>query len=102
MGFPFYWWDPASPSGLNRSRTNLFPVAPGTVFCLLPLQGSLPSGTKGALLAGVWPTVMTSSNDAELDLWLGARLARYFMFLNGDILNTSETLNASCATFRKM
>ncbi|KAJ6653743.1 hypothetical protein lerEdw1_008770 [Lerista edwardsae] len=64
--------------------------------------GSLPNVTKEALLAGVWPTVMTSSNNTELDLWLGARLAHYFMFLNGDMLNTSETLNASCATFRKI
>ncbi|XP_039225834.1 uncharacterized protein LOC120320300 [Crotalus tigris] len=62
----------------------------------------LPNSTKTALLAGVWPSVVSSSKETEVSLWLDSRLAHSFMFLNGDILNASETLNTSCETFQKI
>ncbi|KAM6423845.1 uncharacterized protein PHA67_004688 [Liasis olivaceus] len=62
----------------------------------------LPNSTKAALLAGVWPSVVSSSNDTEVSLWLDDRLTHCFMFLNGDLLNASETLNTSCVTFQKI
>ncbi|KAL7978979.1 hypothetical protein Chor_015003 [Crotalus horridus] len=62
----------------------------------------LPNSTKAALLAGVWPSLVSSSKETEVSLWLDSRLAHSFMFLNGDILNASETLNTSCETFQKI
>ncbi|ETE63142.1 Mesothelin-like protein, partial [Ophiophagus hannah] len=62
----------------------------------------LPNGTKVALLAGLWPSVVSSSQETEVSLWLDSRLAHSFMFLNGDMLNASETLNTSCGTFQKI
>ncbi|XP_053132467.1 uncharacterized protein LOC128336594 [Hemicordylus capensis] len=62
----------------------------------------LSNDTKTALLAGVWLTVVTSSSNTEVDLWLQDRLTHYFMFLDGNMMNASETLNASCAMFHKI
>ncbi|XP_013910647.1 PREDICTED: uncharacterized protein LOC106540135 isoform X2 [Thamnophis sirtalis] len=62
----------------------------------------LPNSTKAALWAGLWPSVVSSSEEAEVSLWLDRRLADFFMFLNGDMLNASETLNTSCGTFQKI
>ncbi|XP_026559764.1 mesothelin isoform X1 [Pseudonaja textilis] len=62
----------------------------------------LPNGTKVALLAGLWPSVVSSSQETEVSLWLDSRLAHSFMFLNGDMLNASETLNTSCGIFQKI
>ncbi|XP_058012997.1 uncharacterized protein LOC131185003 isoform X2 [Ahaetulla prasina] len=62
----------------------------------------LPNSTKVALLAGLWPSVVSNSEEAEVSLWLDSRLAPSFMFLNGDMLNASETLNTSCGTFQKI
>ncbi|XP_070616331.1 uncharacterized protein [Erythrolamprus reginae] len=62
----------------------------------------LPNSTKEALLAGLWPSVVSSNEAAAVSLWLDSRLAHSFMFLNGDMLNASETLNTSCGTFQKI
>nr|XP_028562399.1 uncharacterized protein LOC114584579 [Podarcis muralis] len=66
------------------------------------VTGIHPNDTKAALLAGVWPTVVSSSNNTEVDMWLSGRLDPYFMFLDGDLLNASETMNTSCVSFRKI
>nr|XP_016853491.1 PREDICTED: uncharacterized protein LOC103281161 [Anolis carolinensis] len=63
----------------------------------------LSNGTKVALLAGVWPSLVSSdNNETEVERWLEGRLDNYFMFLNGDVLNASKTLNASCGTYSKI
>ncbi|CAM4605679.1 unnamed protein product [Lepidochelys olivacea] len=63
---------------------------------------TLPNDTRMAILAGVWPAVLRSDNETVVDMWLSARLSRYFSFTQGNILNFSSTQNASCTVFRKI
>ncbi|CAM4630088.1 unnamed protein product [Caretta caretta] len=63
---------------------------------------TLPNDTRMAILAGVWPAVLRSDNETVVDMWLSARLSRYFSFTQGNILNFSSTQNASCTAFRKI
>nr|XP_025043613.1 uncharacterized protein LOC102452244 [Pelodiscus sinensis] len=71
-------------------------------FNMKSIVNILPSGTRVAILTGVWPVVLRSDNETVVSTWLGPRLSPYFSLIQGSLLNFSGTLNASCTAFRQI
>ncbi|XP_019397679.1 PREDICTED: uncharacterized protein LOC109314800 [Crocodylus porosus] len=63
---------------------------------------TLPGDTRAAILAGVWPAVVRSDRETEVDAWLSTRLSPYFSSLQSPLLSSSDTLQATCTAFRKI
>ncbi|KAM9472613.1 uncharacterized protein ACWYII_007859 [Salvelinus alpinus] len=57
---------------------------------------NLPDDVKRPVLPCVWPLALATDDKAEVDRWFDNRLRNYLKFLNRNLLQSSDTLNASC------
>ncbi|XP_020349026.1 uncharacterized protein mslna [Oncorhynchus kisutch] len=63
---------------------------------------NLPDDVKRPVLPCVWPLALATDDKAEVDRWFDNRLSNYLKFLNRALLQSSDTLNASCLPFRRL
>ncbi|CAB1341769.1 unnamed protein product [Coregonus sp. 'balchen'] len=63
---------------------------------------TLPDDVMRPVLPCVWPLALSTDDKAEVDRWFDNRLRNYLKFLNRDLLQSSDTLNASCLPFRRL
>ncbi|XP_036794204.1 uncharacterized protein LOC110538258 isoform X2 [Oncorhynchus mykiss] len=66
------------------------------------LETNLPDDVKRPVLPCVWPLALATDDKAEVDRWFDNRLRNYLKFLNRNLLQSSDTLNASCLPFRRL
>ncbi|CDQ78292.1 unnamed protein product [Oncorhynchus mykiss] len=69
---------------------------------IICLYENLPDDVKRPVLPCVWPLALATDDKAEVDRWFDNRLRNYLKFLNRNLLQSSDTLNASCLPFRRL
>ncbi|MGH0160513.1 UNVERIFIED_CONTAM: hypothetical protein FKN15_039547 [Acipenser sinensis] len=65
-------------------------------------QLNISKAIKSSILRAVWPTVLSTDSEAELDQWFTKRLIPYLEAFNKNLITSSDTLAAKCLPFRKM
>ncbi|KAK6476220.1 hypothetical protein HHUSO_G24271, partial [Huso huso] len=65
-------------------------------------QLNISKAIKSSILRAVWPTVLSTDSEAELDKWITKRLIPYLEAFDKNLITSSDTLAAKCLPFRKM
>ncbi|XP_058851725.1 uncharacterized protein LOC117973731 [Acipenser ruthenus] len=65
-------------------------------------QLNISKAIKSSILRAVWPTVLSTDSEAELDKWFTKRLIPYLEAFDKNLITSSDTLAAKCLPFRKM
>ncbi|KAK1164986.1 hypothetical protein AOXY_G15435 [Acipenser oxyrinchus oxyrinchus] len=65
-------------------------------------QLNISKAIKSSILRAVWPMVLSTDSEAELDKWFTKRLIPYLEAFDKNLITSNDTLAAKCLPFRKM
>ncbi|KAK6481633.1 hypothetical protein HHUSO_G16101 [Huso huso] len=65
-------------------------------------QVNMSKAIKSSILRAVWPTVLSTDSESELNKWFTKRLIPYLEAFDKNLITSSDTLAAKCLPFRKM